>query len=236
MKAVSLHIGAVALSIFGLSSPSLAQLDHDGALWEMWLGQGSLKELGPSWENFRWWLDLQARWRDEGEALDSTFFRPGIGYAFNEQLTLFVGYAWINNHRDGSPDRGENRLWQQLTWNVPTQQDYKLQFRSRLEQRFVEDSDDTGWRFRELAKLTQPLTSDGRRYLSLIDEVFFDLNDTDAGQNTGLRQNRVFVGLGWFLDEAHTIAFEGGYLNQWISRPGDDRMNHALSLNLLMTF
>lgn len=236
MKSLTLRVGALVVSVFGLSLPSMAQIDHDGALWEMWLGQGSLKELGSGWENFRWWLDVQARWRHEGEELDTTIVRPGIGYAINSQVTLFTGYALVSTHPSGKTDRTENRLWQQLSWNVPTDGTYKLQFRSRLEERFLENSDDTGWRFREFAKYTRPLTENGKRYLSAWDEVFFDLNDTDAGQNTGLRQNRGFIGLGWFLDDARGIAFEGGYLNQWISRPGDDRMNHALSLNLLMTF
>ena len=35
---------------------------------------------------------------------------------------------------------------------------------------------------------------------------------------------------------SRSLAFEVGYLNQWISRSGDDRMYHALSLNLLLTF
>ncbi len=236
MQSLRFRIGALTLSVLGFSLPAKAQIDHDGALWEMWLGQGSLKELGSGWEDFRWWFDVQARWIDEGSDLNQTFLRPALGYALNEQLTFFAGYAWINTHSDDAPDRGENRVWQQLTWNVPTDKSYQLQFRSRLEERFVEESDDTGWRFRQLVKYTRPLSGDGARYLSLIDEVFYDLNDTDAGQDAGLRQNRVFVGIGWFLDEARTIAFEGGYLNQWLSRPGDDRMNHALSLSLLVTF
>lgn len=202
----------------------------------MWLGQGSFESVHPEWKNFRWWLDVQGRWRDEGEELDASIVRPGLGYAVSDRVTVFVGHALITAYPAGAADRTENRLWQQLTWNVAVEGDYRLQLRSRLEQRFVEDASDSGWRFRQFAKFTQAASADGRRYLSLFDEVFFDLNDTDFGQHTGLRQNRAFVGLGWFLDEARTIAFEGGYLNQWISRPGDDRMNHALSLNLFVTF
>jgi hypothetical protein len=236
MKTPVKSLALAAAAALLLSGPAASQVDHDGALWEMWLGQGSFESLHPDWKNVRWWLDVQARWRDEGEDLDGTFLRPGLGYALTDRVTVFAGYALITTFPAGAPDRTENRLWQQLTWNVPVDGAYQLQFRSRLEQRFVEEADDTGWRFRQLAKYTRPASADGRRYLSLIDEVFYDLNDTDFGQDGGLSQNRAFVGLGWFLDEARTIAFEGGYLNQWISRPGDDRMNHALSLNLLVSF
>lgn len=226
-----------ALAGFGLlSSSAAAQIDHDGALWEMFLAQGNLAGIDPDWKNVRWWFDAQGRWRHEGEQLDTTILRPGIGYALTDRVTVFAGYALIGTHPKNGHDTTENRIWQQLVWNVPVEGDYKLQLRSRLEQRFVEDADDTGWRFRQFAKYTRPMSADGKRYLSAWDEVFYELNDTDFGQNTGLRQNRAFIGLGWYLDEARTIMFEGGYLNQWISKPGDDRMNHALSLNLLVSF
>lgn len=230
----SLAAGLAGLCL--MTAPVSAQIDHDGALWEMWLGQGSFEALDPDWKNVRWWLDLQARWREDGSELDATFVRPALGYSLTSRVTVFAGYMLATTFPAGASDRTEDRLWQQLTWNVPVDGGYQLQWRSRLEQRFVEDADDTGWRFRQLLKYTQPASADGRRYLSLIDEVFLDLNDTDFGQELGFSQNRAFLGLGWFLDDAKTIAFEGGYLNQWISRPGDDRMNHVLSLNLLVSF
>ncbi len=232
--AALLSTGLAALCLF--SAPAAAQIDHDGALWEMFLAQGNLAGIDPEWKNVRWWLDVQGRWRHEGEDLDTTIVRPGIGYALTDRVTVFAGYGLITTHPRNGGDTTENRIWQQLVWNVPVEGDYKLQLRSRLEERFVEDTDDMGWRFRQFAKYTRPWSADGKRYLSAWDEVFYELNDTDFGQNMGLRQNRLFVGVGWFLDEARTIAFEGGYLNQWISRPGDDRMNHALSLNVLVSF
>jgi hypothetical protein len=225
--------GAAALALLG-SAPALAQLDHDGALWEALFVQADLGKLDAELEGFRGWLDLHGRWRDDGEDLDTTIFRPGIGYTFAEKTTAWLGYAWVETHPAGRGSRTEHRLWQQLTWTPPSD-GYTLSFRSRLEERFVEDADDMGWRFRQFAKYTRPMESKAR-YLSAWDEVFFDLNDTDFGQDFGLRQNRAFLGIGFFLDSEHSLAFEVGYLNQWLSRPGDDRMYHALSLNLLLTF
>ncbi len=222
-----------ALALLG-SMPASAQLDHDGGLWEAVFAQADLGKLDKDLAGFRGWLDLHARWRDEGERLDTTIFRPGIGYTFAESTTAWLGYAWVETHPAGRGSRTEHRLWQQLTWTPPSE-GYKLNFRSRLEERFVEDADDMGWRFRQFAKYTRPLESK-ERYLSAWDEVFFDLNDTDFGQNVGLRQNRAFLGIGFFLDSEHSLAFEVGYLNQWLSRSGDDRMNHALSINLMLTF
>ncbi len=84
--------GAAALALLG-SAPALAQLDHDGALWEALFVQADLGKLDAELEGFRGWLDLHGRWRDDGEDLDTTIFRPGIGYTFAEKTTAWLGYA-----------------------------------------------------------------------------------------------------------------------------------------------
>lgn len=115
MCAMKLESPLAIAALLLLATPATAQLDHDGALWEMWLGQGSFESIRPEWENVRWWFDVQGRWRDEGEDLDGTFVRPGLGYALTDRLTVFAGYALITSYPGGAPDRTENRLWQQLT-------------------------------------------------------------------------------------------------------------------------
>jgi hypothetical protein len=227
--------GAAALVGASVACPANAQTRDDGGLWTLWLGQGDLSVLDSDWKRVRWWLDLQSRWRDEGETLDSEFVRPALGYALDARTTFFAGYLWFRSHPDGRDAFVEHRPWQQLTWNAPVE-GFTLQSRTRLEQRFVEDQSETGWRLRQLFKTTVPLASGNALFASVIDEVFFDLNDTNWGQRGGLRQNRAFVGIGFFLDDAHKHSVEIGYLNQWIDRPDVDRLNHILSLNLFMNF
>lgn len=225
----------LALACSLLAAPALAQTKDDGGLWLLWLGQGNLGAIDKGMERVRWWLDVQGRWRDEGETFETGILRPGLGYAIADRVTLFAGYAWILNEPAGRDEFVEHRAWQQLTWNLPVS-GCTLQSRTRLEERFPETDGDTGWRLREFLKSTVPLDHDGGLFASLWDEVFFDLNDTDWGQRSGLRQNRAFAGLGWFVDAAHKWSFEVGYLNQWIDRTTEDRMNHILSINLFMNF
>ncbi len=228
-----------ALSISSLlwcSAPLVnAQTRDDGGLWTLWLGQGDLGSLDSDWKHVRWWLDVQDRRRDEGETFDMFLFRPGLGYALTPRVTAFLGYALIESDPANRGAFTEHRAWQQLSWNPPVE-GFTLQSRSRLEQRFVEDESETGLRLRELVKATLPLNNSKSFFASVYDEVFFDLNDTDWGQRTGLRQNRAFVGLGWFLGSERKFSLEVGYLNQWIDRPDLDRLNHVLSLNLFMNF
>lgn len=225
---------AAALAL-ALAAPAVAQTDDDGGLWTVFLGQGSLRAVDPDLERWRWWLDVQVRQRDEGEHLEQFLFRPGLGYMLDDRFGVWAGYGVIATDPVGGDEWVEHRAWQQTTWRLPVE-GVSLAWRNRLEQRFFEIDADTGWRLRELLRLTVPLSADGALYAAAWDEVFFDLNDTNRVQRAGCRQNRAFVGLGYHLDEARHSAVEVGYLNQWIDQaePRPDRMNHILSVSFLL--
>lgn len=225
---------ALALSTAAaLTSGASAQTREDGGVWAMWAGQGDLAEFGPSWSKVRWWFDAQSRFRDDGEELDTVLFRPALGYAINSRTTALFGYGWFHTDPASGDDVIEHRPWQQLMWNAPVE-GFTLQSRSRLEQRIVEGEDDTGLRFREMLKVTIPVVESGKVFASAFDELFFDLNDTDWGQRDGFRQNRLFLGLGWFFGGERRHSVEIGYLHQWIDGAAFDRQNHILSINLFM--
>lgn len=226
-----LSLGAAA----ALGSAALGQTVDDGGVWLAWFAQGKLAAADSSLAPLRWWLDVQDRLRDEGEHFDQWLLRPGLGYALTDRFTLWAGYAYIATDPVRRDEFGENRLWQQLTWNAPTE-GFTLQGRARLEQRFVETDGDTGHRLRLFGKAMVPLTADNGLFVSLWDEAFWDLNETDWGQRTGFRQNRAFAGLGFQLDDAPKVWIEVGYLNQWIDRRGPDKENHVLSISLFTVF
>ena len=95
------------------------------------------------------------------------------------------------------------------------------------------------------SKLTAPLPQSLNRLnplsanLSLIvwNEIFANMNSTDAGTRSGFNQNRAFVGIGYPISK--TKLLEIGYMNQYINRPHNarpDQMLHVLSVTLLMNF
>jgi hypothetical protein len=232
------RLAAPALLLLAAAVPmrcATAQTRDDGGLWFAVLAQGRFAPEGSDFGRLRWWLDLHERQRDEGRDLDTTIVRPGVGYALGERVTAFAGYAWVIAEPRGRDEFGEHRIWEQLTWNLPVD-GFTLQSRTRLEQRFLEGDGETGHRLRQFVKATLPLTHDRAVYASVWDEVFVDLDDTSWGQRTGLRQNRAFVGLGFVFGRGPDVALEVGYLQQWIDRRPEDRLNHILSINLLLTF
>jgi hypothetical protein len=219
----------------GLAAASAAEFDEDLVAWVGWVAQGDLTFIDPDWTAARFLFDGQLRWREDLAAHEMSLLRPALGYALNPRWTAHLGYAWIQTYPD-SGVRLEHRPWEQLQWRDQIGE-WTAISRSRLEQRFFEGEDDVGNRFRQMFRGSLPLYGPASPYLALSDELFFDLDDTSWGQRGGLRQNRVFAGLGFFLDEQRQVALEVGYLNQWLDRSsGDDRMNHVLSLTLFTNF
>jgi len=213
-----------------------AQIDDDVGLWLMFLGQGSAAPVDARLGKVRWWFDGQARFLDESNGFAQSLIRPGIGYALTDHVTAWAGYAWIRSTPGAGRNSHEHRAWQQITWSTRLDS-LAIGSRTRLEQRLVDTGDDAGWRLRQFVKLTHPLPLHPRLGLAGYDEVFFDLNDTDWGADTGFAQNRLFAGFTWRLDDAGKVVAECGYLNQFIRNPTRaDPMNHILSLHLVLSY
>lgn len=211
-----------------------AQTIEDEGFWVMAFGSGSLEGLDESLKDFRWWLDVQPRYGDELDSIKQFLARPGIGYAFADNATAWLGYAYVQTDLASGGHSNEDRIWQQLTWS-PGIESFNLASRTRLEQRFLDTGSDVGWRARQFFKATYPLQATRSLNLAAYDEVFFDLNDTNWGQEAGFSQNRAFLGLGWRSKPESPLTVEVGYLNQFVRRSTADRVNHILSINFLVS-
>lgn len=213
----------------------MAKTVDDFGIWGAIQGQGSFTHADPESSKWQWWMEGQARWFDNVDQLGQSIIRPGVGYKLTDQVSVWLGYAWIRTQSANNDHTDEHRIWQQLSWDKPYAWG-SLSTRTRLEQRFLNTGDDTGWRFRQFLKYTHPLFTE-RVYLSLWDEVFVNFNDTDWGANSGFGQNRLFAGFGVFIDSKKHYRFELGYLNQFISRESqDDLMNHLISGSLFIRY
>lgn len=175
------------------------------------------------------WLEVQPRLTDGAGRLGQTILRPAVGVQIDPATQLLLGYAFIESYPDGLPARREHRLWQQaLVRLAGTPGKAVLVSRTRLEQRFPEGSDETGWRLRQF--LRGQVWLDERWSLIGISEAFVGLNRTEWGQPARLDQVRNFAGFGRPLSKRLTL--EAGYLNQRIVRGGPDATNHVLNVNL----
>jgi hypothetical protein len=225
-------LAAAVLVFVALSSAHIsanAETIEDGRVWL------NLNMIGPlPAENWRWYAELQPRWREEGENFDQVLIRPAVLYDFNKQTSAWLGYANVITDPAGRKSFEEHRVWQQILHNFTPMGEVKIQSRTRLEQRFIENSHKTGHKIRQMLRVTVPSGISPRLLLVAYDEYFLNLNDTDYGAERGFDQNRAFVGVNWALD--HHMKLEMGYLNQYVNGQRTDQMNHVLSGTLLMNF
>lgn len=207
---------------------------QDAGLWLGAFAQGELSSPSLRDKNARWWFDANTRFLGEDYPLLQSVIRPGIGRQLNDEQSVWVGYAWIGESIPGI-DFHENRIWEQ--WGLTRDySDMTVLFRSRLEQRFVSVGSDAGWRFRQMIRVQRPFMSHEKMIWVAWDEIFFHLNNTDWGAQTGYNQNRLFVGIGRKSRLTGHRRTEIGYLYQQIKVPEDgaNLSNHILSINVFL--
>ncbi|MCW5598948.1 MAG: DUF2490 domain-containing protein [Nitrosomonas sp.] len=242
-----------AIAAFGLlSSPAIAEdVVEDFQTWGQVMANINLGNVtgNENLKNWRLWLEGQGRFGMDSTQFSQSLIRPGIGYAINDKITVWAGYAWAPTSKpfanpNGGKNFDEHRLWQQLIY-TDNFSFGRFQWRSRFEQRFF-DSDipdpgpnDVAYRFRQLWKFSFPMSFIHEKLSFIIqDELFINLNTPHAGWITrGFDQNRGFVGLGWKFN--NTATGEIGYMNQYINRPHTirpDQMQHIVGVNLFLNF
>lgn len=208
--------------------PATAQTREDKQVWINLTTQGSIKD------RLVYFAEIQPRFGSGATRLEQLLLRPAIGWRVSPRVTVYQGYAHVILPIEGRRNRNEERSFQQVTWNVGQVGPGDLSTRTRLEQRWLSDGDDTGWRLRQMIRYRLPLRAD-RKGAGLLGwtEPFIALNDTDWGARGGFDQVRTFLGAE--LPFAAASTAELGYMNQLIDRGGGVRqMNHIASLSVFV--
>jgi len=243
----------VAITFLGLwgNAQAADDVSEDFFTWAGFEMTTDIPTIHPVLKNLRFKLFMQGRFGDDSSRFSQGLIRTGAGYRFNEKITAWLGYDWIPTNRPLALRQPFNNhgLWQQLSF----QERFSfgtLVSRTRFEQHFfdIPGSTDTAQLFRQMIKLTAPLPewlnslnplNPHSTKLSVIvwNEIFANLNSTDAGTRSGFNQNRAFAGIGYPISKSKLL--EIGYMNQYINRPHNprpDQMLHVFSVTLLMNF
>lgn len=217
-----------------LPQATLARVQDDVQSWWTVLATGTVYQ-GMSKTNFKYWLEGVERFGDYNSRVTQQMFRPGLGYALNEQTSFWLGTAWIDTRAPLTPKPvEEKRIWQQLLW-VKKYPHLTLTSRLRFEQRFFSNNPSVGWRVRKMLKMVSPLVSNPKWSFVGSDELFWHKSNIPVRQVTGVDQNRLFMGMGYKINKA--ITLEVGYLNQYIIRPNNaDFLANILAANVLFNF
>jgi hypothetical protein len=214
----------IALCFFSLKAEANG-VEQDARSWHQFNVMGPLPA-----EKFRYYVELQPRFRDELTSFDLLFFRPAIYYELSKKTSIWLGYLYGQTYSSPNPATAtEHRLWQQLLTGFDFDNGIKVKSQTRFEQRTFEGSNDIAYRFRQKVGVYIPSSFHPKLRYAFYDEVHFYLNNTDFGAVKGFEQNRFFLGLDWKMNDELNI--EGGYMNQYFYRSNQpDIVNHVIQV------
>lgn len=212
--------GLLAVCLTASCREAAADVAHDLQLWT------PITLDAPIYRKVRGYLEVNPRVGDDVSRMNQLILRPALELRFNEDFSLFGGYAWVTTYNDNQVLH-EHRVWEQ----VLTDKDIKrlsIINRTRLEQRFFSHLSQTGNRIRHMVKLNYGLTK--RLYLTNSNELFVNFNSVRDGPQRGIDQYRMFAGLGVRVLKRNRV--ELGYQYQYVNRSDefDDLANHAIVL------
>ncbi|MEP3051115.1 MAG: DUF2490 domain-containing protein [Erythrobacter sp.] len=217
-------LASVAASLACLASPTAAQ-EQD---FNIWLTQVASIEAE---EDVTIRLEAQERFFEDASRLGQLLLRPAIGYQISEDVSVFAGYAYVFTNPEGPAESNEHRIFQELNLRIINLDDLTISSRNRLEQRFFEEVDGTGWRYRNQIQVRAPINQNNS--LIVYTEPFIELND-GGPQSGGVALWRNFVGVSIPLSEQFSLT--PGYLNQTVFRDGPDLSQHIVNVSVSARF
>jgi uncharacterized protein DUF2490 len=198
---------------------------------QFWLTTGATMKLSNSW---RLSEEVTTRFSDNRDGLYEVEINSLLGYRVNKTVTMWAGYTHDPQYAAGDFTVLEQRAREQVTFdNFAKLGGGKLSGRIRLEQRWRNGADGTGWRVRPYLKFSMPVV--GKASLNLSNEMFVNLGRTSFQTQSGLDRMRNLVSVSGPI--AKNVTGEAGYLNQYaFVRGGADTVDHvayfALGLSL----
>ncbi|MDG2520407.1 DUF2490 domain-containing protein [Caulobacter segnis] len=209
------------------ATPALAAEED----FQSWLSATGTTAISPKIDAT---MEAHFRFYDDASYLGQLLLRPSLTYKLEGGWSLSGGYAYARTDPGSADVSHEHRAWEQVGYRFVGDERLTITGRTRLEQRFVEGRDGTGWRVRQQVRAAFTSSGAGKVQAVAWNETFYSLNDTVFGQRAGFDQTRTFIGASLPLARGTTI--EPGYLNHRTFREGPDRVNHILAVNLFTRF
>ncbi len=242
-----MHLRVIYLIFFSISFlPCVRLYAQSQNNFNGWLALFSSYKLN---KKFAIHFDGQLRSADKWKEAQSFIIRPGVNYMIASNQVATLGYAYVGHHRridDVSGWAPEHRIWEQYIINQSfpfLQRPVSLQHRLRLEQRFLSRSEVANTelktaeyvfsqRFRYFARSIFPLKATAKftqgMFISLQDEIFFNVTNASVINDKFFDQNRAYGSLGYRLSQKCDI--EVGYMYQFIAGRSSNINNHILQL------
>jgi len=196
-------IALALLTTAAIPAPALAASDS-----QVWTNSVVNVKLSDKW---RLSEELTGRFSDNRHGLYEIESNTLLGYRLNKVVTIWGGYTHDPQYSGGDFTVMEHRAREQVTFDGFTKLGQgKLSARMRMEQRWRDGADGTGWRARPYVKYSLPIA--GKTALNFSSEPFLNLNTTTFQRKPGLDRVRNLVTISTPVSKKVTL--EGGYMNQ----------------------
>ena len=227
MRSFALRGAAALIFVATVAGPARAADDE-----QLWTTASATVKLADKW---RLSQEVTARFSDTRKGLYEIESNTLLGYKVTDTVTLWAGYTHDPQYAGGDFTVLERRAREQITVdNFAKIGRGKLSGRLRMEQRWRENIDGTGWRARPYLKFSMPFREGKKTALVLSSEAFINLNTTSFQKTEGLDRMRNLIAISTPLTK--TMTLEAGYLNQHgFVRNGEDTSDHVASLSLSLS-
>jgi uncharacterized protein DUF2490 len=229
IESVGANVAAHTVLLFvvlGAAVPASSQTGTEPHVWTAVSVQGRVGGDSP----WRWAADSMVRTRNGASDRDFMAEWFSVTRDLTRQSSVGVGYAYGAAFPGSRPLR-EQRFVQHHTWSTGV--DWRVSFRTQLEERFVSGQDNVLIRLRQQVRTTWPLAEGGSLRGVASGEVFFKANRTMTAAR-GFDSSQVFVGVGSKVTERYRV--EAGYVN--VYTPGTSRgkrLGHVMSATLVVS-
>ncbi len=214
------------LILAAAATPASATSDE-----QLWANAGVTVKLSDRWRASE---EITIRLSNIRDGLYEVELSTLVGFRVTDGVTLWGGYVHNPQYSSGEFTVMEHRAREQLTFDGFAQLGKgKLSGRVRLEQRWREHVDGTGWRVRPYLKYSLPI--DGKTALNFSSEPFFNLSTTPFQRKSGLDRVRNLVTISTPLTKS--LTGDLGYMNQHgFVRGGPDTSDNVAYFNLALSF
>lgn len=206
-------------------------LEEQGKLW---LALNFQKPLTPD----KRWLSLgfaQLRFIDNSHPWQMALWEAGVGYQFHPDKNIWLGYRWMGNNPNNRFFQ-ENRLFQQVIWQIQKDSLKHLISRTRLEEIERTNQNQLAYRIRQRLSLEINKSFVANMRPVTYDEIFMQLNQTQYTSSRFFSENRLLIGFNIYASD--DAWWEVGYMNQYqMSTPliSQNQMSHILSITYNFT-
>ncbi|MGQ3890371.1 DUF2490 domain-containing protein [Legionella sp. CNM-4043-24] len=210
------------MTCYIMASPVFALTNEK--LWADLNINGPLSDSKKTYYNLR----NSSRFINQAHGVETALFSAELGHVLRNHFNLWLGYQWQTPNLISSTPQ-EHRFWQQLIWDMLQDDNMMLSSRTRLEERFQDQSPGTAWRLRQRMTLRLQQAVLPSIYPLAWEELFINLNHPSWVNSGSINQNRLFAGVN-ILKKHH--FWELGYLNQYRLGQTQNTLSHILYIGL----